>query len=80
MGREKLGAVGAAMILSTYSTTSSNIMFPHVYGTLGVVLGPLLGVVLQGFMCLLAIEVMKISVAAKCKNFGESGAYTSPRG
>ena len=41
---------GATAILGTFSTTSSNVMYPWTYGRLGVVLGPLLGVTFQAFM------------------------------
>ena len=42
-------------------------------GTLGVVLGPILGVAVQGFVCVLAIQVMDIAVKAGCTTFGELG-------
>jgi len=48
--------LGAAMILSTFSTTSSNVMYPFCYGTLGYVLGPVMGLVVQGLMCMLSLR------------------------
>ncbi len=66
-------ALGAAMILSTFSTTSSNIMYPSTYARLGLVFGPVLGVTLQFLMCVLALRVMRVAVACRCETFSDLG-------
>jgi hypothetical protein len=69
----KASMIGATMILATFSTTSSNIMYPFVYATLGLALGPICGFLLQGFMCLVSVRVMDVAIRANAKNFGELG-------
>ena len=48
---------------------------PHsvCYGALGVVLGPVLGLAIQGLMCAVSIRVMDVALAAGCTTFGELG-------
>ena len=54
--------LGATALLATFSTTSSNVMYPWTYGRLGVVLGPLAGIVLQTLMFLkLKIRTFTVS-------------------
>ena len=53
--------------------TSSNVMDPRAYGVLGSVLGPLLGLVIQGFMCALAALTLRIAVKLDCRTFSELG-------
>ena len=65
--------LGATMILATFSTTSSNIMYPACYGTLGVVLGPLLGLAVQGLMCALSLYAIEIAIVAKARTLGDLG-------
>ena len=74
--RHRIGTtsvMGATAILATFSTTSSNVMYPRAYGVLGSLFGPLFGVVLQGFMCLLAVLTVRIAVRLQCRTFGELG-------
>ena len=65
--------LGAAAILATFSTTSSNVMYPRAYGVLGSVLGPILGLAIQGFMCALAALTLRIAVKLDCRTFSELG-------
>ena len=65
--------LGAAMIMASFSTASSNIMYPFIYGTLGVVVGPLLGVLVQGLVCALSIHALEVAVAAECSTLGQLG-------
>ena len=63
----------ATCLLATFSTTSSNVMYPFTYGQLGTVGGPLFGVMLQGAMCALAILTCRIAHRLRCQTFGELG-------
>lgn len=71
--RAGTSVLGAAMILSTFSTTSSNVMYPFCYGTLGYVLGPVMGLVVQGLMCMLSLRFMDVALAAKCQSVSDLG-------
>ena len=71
--------LGATMLLATFSTTSSNVMYPSCYGTLGSLLGPLVAVVLQSLMCALAYHTLGVAVALECKTLGELGQKLAGR-
>lgn len=68
-----VGLIGATAILSTFSTTSSNVMYPQTYGVLGTMLGPLLGITIQGFMCVVAMLVVRIAVRLQCRTLSDLG-------
>ena len=71
--------IGATMLLATFSTTSSNVMYPSCYGTLGSLFGPLVGFLLQSLMCALAYHTLGLAVALKCKTLGELGQKLAGR-
>ena len=72
--RQGTSLLGATAILATFSTTSSNVQYPFVYGQLGLVLGPLAELALQGLMCALAMLTVRIAVRLECRTFSELGA------
>lgn len=72
-GGGRTTVLGATAILATFSTTSSNVMYPWTYGRLGAVLGPLLGLSLQTLMCAIALLVARLAVELRCSTFGELG-------
>ena len=65
--------IGASLILATFSTTSSNVMYPSCYGTLGYVLGPLLMVVVQGLGLLTSLRAIDAALEHNCATFGDLG-------
>lgn len=65
--------LGATAILATFSTTSSNVMFPRAYGVFGSLGGPLLGLALQGLMCVLTVLAVRIAVRFNCHTLGDLG-------
>lgn len=71
--RDGISVLTATAVLGTFSTTSSNVLYPWTYGKLGIGLGPLLGFGLQGVMLLIALLVSRIAVELRCSTFGELG-------
>jgi len=71
--RGGMSLLSATAVLATFSTTSSNVMYPWTYAQLGIGLGPLLGLALQGMMLGLSILVSTLAVELRCATFGELG-------
>lgn len=69
----KLSLFATTAILCTWSTTSSNVMYPYCYATLGLVLGPLLMMLTQAIMCGTAVVVVEAAHAAGATTLGELG-------
>ena len=69
----KLSLFATTAILCTWSTTSSNVMYPFCYATLGLVLGPLLMMLTQAVMCGTAVVVVEAAQASGATTLGELG-------
>ena len=77
-----LSTLGATAVLASWSTASSNVMYPWAYGVLGVGFGPVVGLLVQGTATWVTIRVVRRARAEGCATFGELGARLSggPRG
>ena len=71
--RRSLGVVGAAFMLACWNTSSSNLLIPYAYAQLGVALGPLLQVAIQGMGLLVALGLVEATVLTKAATTGELG-------
>lgn len=72
-GPAKLSLFATTAILCTWSTTSSNVMYPFCFATLGLVLGPLLMLLTQAIMCGTAVVVVEAAQASGATTLGELG-------
>jgi len=70
-----LGMVSAAMLLMTWSTSSSNVMYPWTFGILGLMTGPIF--MLMAFACnyMATQYVIAYTLETKAKTLGELGRH-----
>ena len=66
-----LSTLGATAVLASWSTASSNVMYPWAYGVLGVGFGPVVGLLVQGTATWVTIRVVRRARAEGCATFGE---------
>ena len=72
--KRTISLLSAFMILTTWSTSSSNVLFPYTFGVLGVVFGPLL----MSLAFLASWKMTRLTVqaarATRSSTFGDLGS------
>jgi len=72
-GQIKTSKISAAMLLMTWSTSSSNVMYPWTYGVLGVVFGPMAMLFTFSISYFCTLWTIKAARATNSKTLGELG-------